>query len=302
MTKVILKTIIVCLFCASGSVAWSQTTTLDRQEPAEQIKTAVKSYVVAFNQRDADGLAAHWSPEGVYISRTTGEQVVGREAMVAEFKAMFSESDVPTLAVTTESIEFISPNVALERGVSAVTMAEDEVSESRYSVVYVRRDGSWLIDRVTEDETPVETSHYEHLQALEPLIGEWTYEGDEVTVEVACNWTKNRNYISRTYKIVNREQEGIESSGLQIIGWDASVKSIRSWLFDSDGGLVRGTWTERDGKWVVSSVATLADGSTGSFSTLLRPLDDGNLAWQKINQVVDGELLPNIDEIIFARK
>ncbi len=149
---------------------------------------------------------------------------------------------------------------------------------------------------------PGPNTHYEHLQALEPLIGEWSHEGEGFSVEIACQWTKNQNYISRTYKIRDREQDQVESSGLQIIGWDPAAKQIRSWLFDSDGGFVQGTWNERDGEWVVSCVATLADGERGSYTTILRPLDDGNLSWKKINQVVDRELLPNFDEIIFVRE
>ena len=66
--------------------------------------------------------------------------------------------------------------------------------------------------------------------------------------------------------------------------------------------MINGTWTKRDDRWVVQSVATLADGSTGSFTSVFRPLDDGNFTWQKLNRVLDGKLLPNIDEIVVQRK
>jgi hypothetical protein len=49
-------------------------------------------------------------------------------------------------------------------------------------------------------------------------------------------------------------------------------------------------------------VATLADGGSGSFASVFRPLEDGRYAWQKINRVVDGQLLPNVDEVIIKRQ
>lgn len=264
------------------------------------VQKVIAAYVAAFNTRDVEKLVHHWSPDGVYTSRTTGEVVLGREAVAEEFAVMFADESLPKLAVATESIEFISPNVALERGIATVTHAENEVAESRYRVVYVKREGSWLIDRVTEDEVAVDSSHYENLKELEWLVGDWFDEGEGFTIEIACKWTKNRNFLSRTYVVSNEEE--VESSGLQIISWDPKEKKIRSWLFGSDGGVVTGEWTKRNDHWVVQSIATLADGGSGSFASIFRPLEDDAYAWQKINRVVEGRLLPNIDEIVMQRK
>lgn len=269
-------------------------------DPAAEIEAVVQSYVTTFNARDAAKLAAHWAPEGVYTSRSTGEQVVGREAMTAEFTSMFAGESVPDLAVATESIDFISPNVALERGIATVTHAEDDVVETSYSVVYVKQGGAWLIDRVTEDELVIEFSNRDKLAPLEWMIGKWVDEIEGSTIEFTCQWTRNQNFISRKYEVVT--SDGVESSGLQIIGWDPVNNQIRSWLFDSDGSFVSGKWTQSDDKWVVQSIATLADGAQGSYTSVFRPQDDGNFTWQKINRILDGELLPNIDEVVVQRK
>ncbi len=281
-------------------VATGQDAATETDDATAKIEAAIQSYLAAFNARDVAKLVSHWSPEGVYISRTSGEQVVGREALTEEFTAIFAGDSVPKLAATTESIDFISPNVALERGTATVTCAEDDVVETNYSVVYVKRDGIWLIDRVTEDEIVVQPSNYQQLKDLEWLVGEWVDEGDGITIEIDCKWTRNQNYLSRSYTVSNEEE--VESSGLQIIGWDPQQKQIRSWLFDSDGGFISGTWNKRDDRWIVQSVATLADGGSGSFTAIFRPLEDGNYTWQKVNQVVDGKLLPNLDEILVQRK
>lgn len=302
MRRPFLRCLLALLIYSPTDRVLGQATAAEAVEDRTQIEAAVESYVAAFNERNSEKLASQWSPEGVYSSRATGEQVIGREAIQAGFDELFASAEVPTLAIATESIEFISPNVTLERGLATVTHSEDEISETRYSVVYVKRDGRWLIDHVAEDEAVKQVSQYEHLQVLEPLVGEWLHDGEHFTVEVACRWTKNQNYLSRTFKLLSKEDGEVESSGLQIIGWDPKAKEICSWLFDSDGGFVSGTWSKRKDAWVVASVATLADGGSGSFTTILRPLEDGTMAWQKINQVVDGRLLPNIDEIVFVRQ
>ncbi|NIP86797.1 MAG: SgcJ/EcaC family oxidoreductase [Planctomycetales bacterium] len=272
------------------------------QSPTDRaaIEKAGEDYVAAFNRREAKKLAALWSPEGVYVSRSSGEQITGRAALEEEFAAIFSQEVVPQLKVATESIDFVSPNVAVERGTATVVDPEGTASDTRYRVVYVRRDGQWLIDRVTEDEVSTQVSHYQQLKDLEWLIGSWVDEGDGIAVETECSWTENRNYISRIYKV--SLAEGVESSGLQIIGWDAKAKQIRSWLFDSSGGFVSGSWHKRGDRWVVQSVATLADGGSGSFTSIFRPLEDGRYGWQKVNRVVDGQLLPNTDEVIVKRQ
>jgi uncharacterized protein (TIGR02246 family) len=272
----------------------------EQTDEVAQIEAASQSYTKAFNDRDIEGLVAHWSPEGVYISRNSGERVVGRTSLAKEFETMFAAEGVPTLDTASESVDFISPNVALERGTATVIFPSREISETRYRVVYIKREGKWLIDRVTEEAIVTPPSNYEKLKGLEWLIGNWIDETEGLVVEFDCSWTKNQNFLSRTYKVL----EGPEttSSGLQIIGWDAKQEQIRSWLFDSNGAFVAGTWHQNDDGWTVQSVATLPDGGSGSFTSVFRPLEDGSYAWHKINRVLDGRLLPNMDEVVIRRK
>jgi uncharacterized protein (TIGR02246 family) len=272
-----------------------------RSEDLQSIAAAVASYGAAFNERDAETLASHWAPEGVYINRTTGDKVTGRANMVEAFKSLFAGEGAPTLELVSESIEFISPNVALERGAATITNTDETVSLTRYKVIFVQQGGKWLIDRVTEDEIQVApASNYEHLQGLEWIIGSWVDASDGVSITTECSWTKNQNFISRKYVV---SQEGdVESTGLQIIGWDPKNERIRSWLFDSNGGFISGTWEQSGERWIVQSVATLPDGASGSFTSIFRPLEDDSFGWHKINRVLDGELLPNVDEVIVTRQ
>ncbi len=145
------------------------------QSPTDRaaIEKAGEDYVAAFNRREAKKLAALWSPEGVYVSRSSGEQITGRAALEEEFAAIFSQEVVPQLKVATESIDFVSPNVAVERGTATVVDPEGTASDTRYRVVYVRRDGQWLIDRVTEDEVSTQVSHYQQLKGKRSGVVDW---------------------------------------------------------------------------------------------------------------------------------
>jgi len=272
----------------------------ENAEEREAIRAAVISYVEAYNGRDAKALVSHWLPEGVYISRQTGEQVTGHPALEAEFVGLFKEDEGVTLSVETESIDFVSPNVAVEQGNALVTRADSTTSKSSYSVVYVKREGRWLIDRISEGTPGDPESHSDELEALDWMVGDWVDVIGDATVTTECQWTKNHNFLTRAFEI--SRDDLVEKTGMQIISWDAKKKQIRSWLFDSDSTVVEGTWTQSEQGWVVQSVATFVDGSTGSSTSIFRPIDESSYGWQKINRVVDGQLLPNFEEVVITRK
>ena len=290
------RIILVFLIATTGVTDSSAQTSEDRQA----IETSIVSYVKAYNTKNAKSLASHWHPLGVYISRATGEQIIGLEALEKEFSSLFEAGEEMQLSVATESIDFVSPNVAIEHGRATVTRLDESVSKSSYSVVYVKHEGRWLIDRISEESAEIPDSHSDELAELEWMIGDWYDVFDDVTVSIECHWTKNRNFICRAFEVSRDGQ--VESSGMQVIGWDAKQKKIRSWLFDSDSTYIEGVWSKNEGTWVVHSVATLVDGASGSSTSIFRPIDELSYGWQKVNRVVDGQLLPNIDEVIITRK
>ena len=272
----------------------------DRQATDEAaIRKAVASYVTVFNQGNAKALAGLWSPDAVYMNPLTGDQVVGREAIEKEFAAMFADAKGAKLAANTDSIQFVSPNVAVEHGTANVVRAGHEPEESEYTAVYVRRDGQWMLDRVTEEDSPVIASNYERLKELEWMIGMWVDQDDQNRVETTCQWTKNRNFMTRSFTISVGDR--IDMSGMQIVGWDPAAKRIRTWVFDSDGGFAEGTSSKKGKSWYIQSVGVLTDGQKASSVNILTYVDDNTCTWQSVNRVAGGELLPNVDEVVMAR-
>ena len=282
------------------------TSRLFGQQPSDQsadeaaIRKMAASYVQAFNRHDAEALADHWSPDAVYLNRTTGEEVVGRTAIAEQFRTLFEEQPELKVEVNVESIQFISPTVAVEHGRTKLLAPNAEPEEIDYTAVDVKRDGKWLLDRVTDKANEIVPSHYEQLKVLEWMVGQWTGDADNAEVEVDCNWTKNQNFLTRAFKISIDGDTNF--SGMQMIGWDPAAKTIRSWTFDSNGTFAEATWQQKGGRWFLRNRGTLPDGRTATMINVMKQVDANSFTWQTIERTAGGELLPNIDEIQLVRR
>jgi uncharacterized protein (TIGR02246 family) len=299
-TNNLLTLAIILLLISQGS-----TVIANQEDDEATIRQNAAEYVKAFNRRDARALAAFWSPEAIYMNPSSGEEVVGRSAIEKQFAGNFAESGGVTLAVDVESVQFVSPNVAVEEGLARVMSPNSEPEESHYTAIHVKRNGQWLLDRVSEGDAEDQydappPSNYEHLKELEWMIGSWIDQDDAATVQTDCEWTKNQNFMTRSFAVVIGDQ--VNMAGMQIIGWDPSAKQIRSWVFDSNGGFSEGTWTRKDNRWIIQSHGTLPDGGKSSATNVLKYVNDDSFTWQSINREVDGELLPNVDEVMVIRK
>ena len=197
------------------------------------------------------------------------------------------------------SVQFVSPNVAIEQGTAKTLAPNADPDETEYSAVNIKRDGKWLLDRVTDKSKEAAASHYEQLKVLEWMVGKWGTDADNAQVEVECNWTKNQNFLTRAFKISIDDDS---FSGMQIIGWDPAAKAIRSWTFDSNGTFTDGTWQQRKGRWFIRNRGTLPDGRTATMVNVMKPVDDNSFTWQTIERTAGSELLPNIDEIQIVRR
>jgi uncharacterized protein (TIGR02246 family) len=236
----------------------------------------------------------------VYVNRITGEEVTGAKAIAEQFTTLFQELPKLVLEANTESVQFLSPSVAVEQGTAKLTGENAEPEQIEYTAIYVKRDGKWLLDRVTDKAPQVIPTHYEQLKELEWMVGRWVDDSDEARVETECNWTKNRNFLLRSFTITVGDR--LDMSGMQLIGWDAADKQFRSWTFDSDGGVAEAVWKHEKGRWYVHNKGVLADGRRVTAVNIIKPVDNDSFTWQTTERTVAGELLPNIDEIKIVRE
>ncbi len=300
--RVLTCNLLTAMTAAIIFVAAAQAEETKPEEGPEEnaIRAAVSAYVAAFNRGDAKSLADLWSPEAVYTNPLDGSQVVGRAEIEKQFGEIFTAMKGSKLEALTNSIQFISPNVAVEQGTAKVFHPDQTSEESEYTAVYVKRDGQWLLDRVTEEDIPVVPSHYEQLKELEWMIGTWVDDDEQDRIVTTCQWTKNRNFITRSFTVSVRDR--VDMAGMQIVGWDPAAKKIRSWVFDSDGAFGEAVWSKKGKRWYVQTTGTLPDGQKSSSTNIITYVDDNKFTMQSVNREAGGELLPNVDEVVVVRQ
>jgi uncharacterized protein (TIGR02246 family) len=296
MRKTLILRFVVAFAMASTAPSWLHA---DQAEEEAAIRASVAAYVVAFNQGDAKAIAAQWSPDAVYSNPMTGDEVTGRKAIEEQMVEIFKNAKETKIEVDVNSIRFLSPSVAIEEGTARVLRPGDEPDVTLYSCMHVKSGGNWLVDRMTEQSEPVFRSNYQHLKDLQWMIGTWVDQDDSATVETTSQWSKNQNFITRSFTVSIEGESDL--SGVQLIGWDPVAQNIRSWVFDSDGGFGGSTWKKKENKWVINSSATLSDGRKASAVKTLTVIDDKTITWQASGRSLDGEILPSIDPIKLTR-
>jgi uncharacterized protein (TIGR02246 family) len=269
------------------------------QEDVAALQKNGAAFVEAFHKGDAAALAAFWTEDGDFTDET-GRHLKGRKAIEKAFKKLFKESKGLKVQIDAESLRFVTPDVAIEDGMTAVFAPEGgPPNRARYTTVHVKKDGRWLLSSVRDAPYTPPTNH-PHLSALEWAVGTWAEEGENKHVErLVVSWTENQNFLIATLSTTfNNVSVG---AATQWIGWDPTAKRIRSWIFDADGGFGDGSWS-RDGKrWVLKTTSVLRDGKKAAATFVVTPVDADTITLQARDRTVDGNAMPDGKEVMLKR-
>lgn len=263
------------------------------------VEFALGRYVVTFNKHDADALAALWMPDGVYVDKATGHRTEGREALAADFRALFAASPEIALSGQVEGVRQLGPDVAMVDGTSTTATADGEPDSSSYSAVFKRVDGKWLVDSVHEMPLPSPESPRQALEPLAWMVGHWQDQGDTGQVDTVARWSPSEAFLIRSYTVTREGEPTFE--GTQIIGWDPRAKQIRSWAFNSDGSFGEGMWSRNHDEWLVRTAQTLVDGRAATATQVIKKIDDNTATVQTIGKEIDGALEPAAEPITVVR-
>jgi uncharacterized protein (TIGR02246 family) len=263
----------------------------------QAIRAAAQAYAAAYNAGDAKALAALWTPDGDYTDED-GNILQGREAIEQHFAAIFASTPGVKLDVRTQSIRYLSPDVAIENGIARATPEHGYPTTAQYSAVQVKQNGKWLLASVRDVRHLAETNH-EYLAGLEWLVGNWQADNGEERLTVRFDWIPNKNFLVRTYSL----EKGGKAlrSGTQIIGWDPRTKEITSWQFDSDGGFGQDHWYKQGARWYITAEGVLRDGGETSATNIITPIDANNFSWQSTDRTADGVALPDTQPVKLTR-
>ncbi len=271
----------------------------DDSADVNAIRANIDAYVAAYNRGDAKAVAAYWSDTAEWIS-PSGERFEGKQAIERELQTLFAENKGVRIEVIRPSIRLISPDVAVEEGTVRVLRPEEPANDSTYLAVDVKKNGQWKLDTVRETEVPEAAPTASPLQDLAWLVGEWTDAGGQAIGATAVKWTKNNSFLSYSFKVSPPGMDDLE--GTLIIGWDPAAGTIRSWMFDSDGGFGEGAWSKKGNSWVVKFHQVLPDGRKASATNIYTIVDNNTFMWKSVGREVDGQYLPNVDEVKMVRK
>lgn len=283
-------------------IAWGQ-------EPADEaaaIRHRIDEYVAVYNQHDGQALANLWADDAVYLNRDSGESIQGRDAIAAMFDDMFQAGDADRLSVTVESIRLVTPDVAIEDGKAELAAADGKSVHSAYTAVHVKKDGAWYLTSVRETELPAAAEADAEQQQSHPLdqlawmVGQWIDQDEQAAVRTTCDWAKNGHFLTSNFEVSIDGAVALE--GTQVIGWDPATQTIRSWMFDSEGGFGEGVWSRDGNQWIVDARSTQADGSQAASTNVYTVLDDNTFTWRSADRRIDGRPQPDVEEVPVYRQ
>ncbi len=267
--------------------------------PEEQaIRQSAAQYADAFNRGDVDALISQYAQDAIY-EEGSGPVLKGREQIRNKLEQTFAESPGMRMSIEVKSIRFLR-NRAIEIGVATLTPQEGEPIIAPYRAIHAKQqDGRWLMTSVGPDVTSENAVSAGPLQQLAWLVGSWRDAEENVNVTSNCAWTRNHRFMLRSFVVQDDDHPELRVS--EVIGWDPADRVFRSWVFDSDGGFGQSTWSKRNGDWIISATGTLADCGRASAVNIIHPINDDSYLWSSINRDVDGQMLPDLEDIKMIR-
>jgi len=268
------------------------------QQDEKAIRLAAEAFAKAYNAGDAKAIASLFAADGEIVNEE-GQSSHGREGIERVFAEIFKEHPKTRMVLAIGSIRFIGPDMAVEDGMATVTHAPDEPAlHSPYSVTYTKQDGKWLTTSARDlpDDTLMPE---EQLKQLQWMIGEWVDESPEALIMTSYRWTDNKCFILSEFKVQVGGRPVM--TGTQRIGWDPLAKTIRSWVFDSEGGFGEGIWTREGNQWIVKKTGVMRDGKVASATNIITQVSKDRMTWQQRDRIVGGEKTPDIAETPITR-
>ncbi len=257
------------------------------------------AYIEAFNRGDSAAVAGFWLPNGTYTA-PDGKVTAGRKAIQALFQSFFAENKGLQLAIDSESLQLVSPDVAIESGTTTVVPAKGGVpSSSRFSNTWVRTDGQWLLASVAESELPPADRSTE-LAPLAWLLGPWearAKSGEKILLNVEPGPQGNYLVISRAIVTDAAQVAG----GTEWIAWDPANKIIRSWSFDDDGGFGESRWSPSGDGFSLESQHTLRNGTVLNEMQSITRSEGGKVTVKSLKLTSGDAVVAPAEDLVFTR-
>ena len=286
--QIICLILLVCCGCGKKSMNNHKEEILEQNRKLEH----------AFNNKDSEEFARLWDGDGIYVNVSSHKTLRGRDQITDNFKKFISEE--ADYRVSILQVDFIDETHATELGHISISYLTKGQEERAFKAVFNYQDGKWVLSKLIEADFLQTSTHYRELKPLDWMIGNWEDESDWIDVSYKFYWDHNNNFIVQDFKMKVLDEE--ELSGRQVIGWDPVSNTIRSWIFDSDGGFGECKWTQEGNSWYVSVHFTLSDGRVASALHIYKKINDDTYTFSSVDRDVGGKILPDSGPFNIVRK
>ena len=285
------------VWAAEGRPADTKVASTDPE--LEQLRASAAAFETAFNAGDAKALGAMFIDKAEVVD-ADGGVISGREAIQARFAGLFQETPGCTVQVEITSLRQLTPAVALEEGMTKITLPKDKgTSVNSYTLIHLKQDGKWRFASIRDYPDLVTDTPHEHLKSLEWIVGEWIDESDDGHVHTTYKWSEDGNYLVSGYLV--KTKSGSELKGTQRIAWDPLRRTIRGWVFDEHGGFMESEWVPAADSWVVKAQGFTPDGQPVSTTRLITPLSKDVYQIHSTARAVGGAILPDTSVRVVRR-
>lgn len=258
------------------------------------VKTAAATFTQALTDHDANTIASLLTSDVTEYDLTKQEAISGSDNVLKYLTTLLPQ-DNSQLHISIEQISIKGPDLIRARG-----LAEHHNEQTAFSVDFKKEEGTWRISQISHLLLQPAPSHYEQLQELNWLVGSWVNQDADTSFHSHYQWDTSKNFLEQEFTLIVLGHKQL--SGKQLIGWDPTTSSIRSWIFDTDGGFGESRWTKDESQWYVSTAFTLADGRKASATHIFTPVDNNTYTFTSVSRDVDGALLPNIGPFTIIRE
>ena len=164
-------------------------------------------------------------------------------------------------------------------------------------------------------ETSKPGPDYQHLKAMEWMIGDWEAEyvvtspglgldgftpGAKVHSFNSYFWMENKNYIGLRFR---DEIDGeVVHAGFEVIGVDPHSRKTIHWLFSILGGWGPGEWSVDGRTWKLKWNGTTADGTKYEGVSFMVPIDADTHTWEMKECKKNGNPTPDTPLVTFRRR
>lgn len=265
----------------------------------EAINTHSALYAKRFKEGDAAGLADMWTESGIWVDEE-GIEHHGRAEIKRTFERFFATHPRQKLLITMDSLQFLSPDVAIEHGKASALQSDSwdsAQSSSNYVVMHLKQNGEWHMAMVVE---PLTVPPPVSLNDLGWLAGDWTATGAGGEMHVKGAWQPGHHYLKFNALDPDKSSDQPQDQ-YQLIGWNPLEKSIVSWHFNSNGAFGQGIWTSDGDRWIEHAIGILPNGQKSSADYVIHKISDDKFTWQSVNRKIASVPIPDTRLVTVVR-